>query len=185
MIPAIVHPQGKPGEAFLIDLHATAFVKRPQGVKLPPGMIAGFALKAVRIKHLRAGEMANIEGTSYPAPCQVIATSAWVVNDPMSRGIYPDAAIALLTINHGIENAVAPLGDFKMGKEAPGFNKWHFAIAWAWSAWQTKHRQGDKWTLERRWLEMKNALQYPDSFSSFKVICSRLNLSVTKSRPSL
>ena len=166
MKPVIAHPPDKPEMACLIDLHSTAYTYANgiEGVKLSllPGKVGHLALKAVAIHRLRAGEFANIDGTEYPAPCQAVATSVWQVKDPMHRGIYPDAAVALLTMNHGLKNAISPGKEFHLSKDAPGFNKWHFAIAWTWSAWQAKHRQGDLWTLERRWRELQNLLQYPD-----------------------
>lgn len=177
-----MHPKENPDEAFLIDLHATAYSKKVQNVALPKGKAAQIALKAISIKHLRAGEVFIVEDITYPTPCQVVATSSWTVNLPMSRGIYPDAAEALLAMNHGLENRVAPGEDFKGGQYAPGFNPWQLLIAWGWSLWQAKHLAGDKWPLERRWQAMKN-IGYPDKAGSFRQVCSRMNLSVTKSRP--
>lgn len=147
-------------------------------------MVAPIALKAVAVKHLRAGELATIGTQIYPRPCQAVATSIWVVNNPMTRGIYPDAAVALLEMNHGLNMTVTPRTNFKLAEESPGFKEWHFLIAWCWSLWQAKHRSGDKWSLERRW-EAMTAAGYPDSFGAFRTVCSRLKLSVSKSRPIL
>jgi hypothetical protein len=184
MKPVIVHPQGDPGNACLIDLHASVYTKSVQGINLPPGKVAQASLKAVAIKHLRAGEIATLGGITYPSPCHVVATSVWAINNPMSRGIYPDAAEALLTMNHGLKAAVAPMGDFTMAEDAAGFNQWHFLIAWGWSLWQAKHLADGKWPLERRWREMK-AVGYPGKEGAFRQVCSRLKLSVTDSRPIL
>lgn len=185
MKPALVHPPGKPELACLIDLHATAYAEHVEGATLPPGKLAHVALKAVAIRHLRPGEFANLDGTEYPCPAQVAATSAWTAKSPMHRGIFPDAAAALLAMNHGLGNSIAPGEPFQLANETAGFHRWSFALAWAWSAWQAKHRQGDLWPLKRRWENFRDILDYPDSEGAFRQLCSRLGLSVTKSRPIL
>lgn len=184
MKPMVAHPSGNPGDAFLVDLHATAFTPRIQGSEIKPGKVAQVALVAVAIKHLRAGQLHVIDGRQYPRPCQVVATDEWTTNAPMARGIYPDAARALLSIDHGFKTSVAPGAEFKAGTPAAGFNQWDFLTAWGWSRWQASHLAGDKWTLERRW-EALRAIGFPGTAGAFRQICSRLGLSVTRSRPIL
>ena len=108
MSPAIVYPDGNPGEAVLVDLHSVV-----NGTH--DGKPTQFALKAIMIKHLRAGEILEIDGAIYPKPCQLGAFEKWKVADPMSRGIYPAAAAALLKMPLGYKTAVAPGEDFKGG----------------------------------------------------------------------
>lgn len=184
MRPAIVHPPGNECEAYLIDLHSTVFSPSVQGHDLPPGKLAQIALKAVAIKHLKAGEIATMDGHVYPRPCQLVAMAEFVVRDPLWRGIYPDAARAILGIDHGVETAVSPGGKFKAGINAAGWNQWPFLIAWGWSLWQSKQRAGEDWPLDRRWEEMK-AVGYTGGFAAFRQACSRMKLSVTRSGPNL
>lgn len=186
MKPAIFHPPGKPGEAVLIDLHSVVYTRDVQGHALPPGKAASIALRGVAMKHLRAGEFAPIDGEIYPMPCQVAALTGWQEKQLLWRGIYPDAARALLSMPLGFECRVSPGEDFRMGKDSAGFNKWNFATAWGWSLWQELHRQSGNrdWPLERRWQELK-AIGFTGGFPAFRQICSRLKLSVTESGPNL
>lgn len=179
MNPAIVYPDGNPGEAVLVDLHSIV-----NGTH--DGKPTQFALKAIIIKHLRAGEILETGGAIYPKPCQLGSFAKWRVADPRSRGIYPDASAALLKMPLGYKTSVEPGEDFKAARVAGGFNQWYFLTAWGWSLWQELHRiSGNKdWPLERRWQEMKK-LGFEGEFSTFRQICSRLKLSVTKSGPNM
>jgi hypothetical protein len=183
MKPAIVHPRNNKAEAFLIDLHAI--------VKVEPcaeanGNASQLALKAVALKNLHAGEIKMFGDEIHPRPIQLAGWQKMTKQTPMFRGIFPDAAAALLAMPHGYKTEVAPGGDFTVARPAAGWNQWHFVIAWSWSAWQGPHRlaNGEKWPLERRWEALK-AIGYPDGFSAFRMACSRLGLSVTKSRPNM
>jgi hypothetical protein len=179
MKPAIVHPHGNKAEAFLIDLHAVANVEPCAEAN---GNASQLALKAVALKDLQAGQFKMFGDEIYPRPVQLAAWKEMTIQTPMFRGIFPDAAAALLAMPHGLKMEIAPGGDFTAGKPAAGWNQWHFVIAWSWSDWQSRHRGIEKWPLERRWEALK-VIGYPDSFSAFRVACSRLKLSVTKSQP--
>jgi hypothetical protein len=178
MNPVIVHPQGNPSRAYLIDKHAVVTGTMPNGKQ---GRIC---LCAIDIRHLRAGEMAAIDGHIYPRPCQLAAWEGFTEHGPLWRGIYPDACRALLTLSHGMKTEVTPGRDFVAGRDAAGWNQWHFLTAWGWSLWQQLQREGGEWPLERRWQEL-TAKGYPATFGAFRQVCSRLNLLVTESRPNL
>ena len=178
MNPQIVHPEGNPGESYLIDMHSVVTGTMPNGKR------SQIALHAVAIKHLRAGEIVVIDGCVYPRPCQLAAWDEMTVRDPLWRGIYPDAAAAILSMSHGMKTSVEPGKDFKAAEHTAGWNQWAFLIAWGWSLWQDKHRKGEAWPMERRWREMQ-AVGFTGGFPAFRQICSRLKLSVTKSRPNL
>ncbi|MGJ8642180.1 MAG: hypothetical protein ACSHX9_02130 [Luteolibacter sp.] len=185
MNPKLIHPTGNEANCYLVDFHSVAKSRKYHGrskLKIKEGEVATVFLKAIDIRNLRAGEMNSDEGKIYPRPCQLIATDKWKINSPMWRGIYPDAAEALLDMSHGMDTSVSPGKNFELCKDAAGWNEWHFLTAWGWSLWQAKHRSGDKWPLARRWEAMKGA-GYPDTEGAFRQICSRLKLSVTKSRP--
>jgi hypothetical protein len=179
MKPAIVHPHGNKAEAFLIDLHAVANVEACAEAN---GNASQLALKCVCLKNLHAGEIKMFGDEIYPRPGQLAAWQKMTIQTPMFRGIFPDAAAALLTMPHGWKMEVSPGGNFTAGKPLAGWNQWHFVIAWSWSSWQGRHIGAEKWPLERRWESLK-LIGYPDSFSAFRVACSRLKLSVTKSHP--
>lgn len=180
MYPAIVHPPGQPENAYLVDLHSVANAEGPAGKP------AQLALHAVNIGSLRAGEITIDPDTGHvrPAPCILASWEAFEVKDPLWRGIYPDAAEAMLRMPLGLKTDIAPGKDFKMDRPAKGFDKWKFLTAWAWSLWQAKERAGESWPLERRWQEMK-IIGYAGGFGTFRQLCSRLGLSVTKSGPYL
>lgn len=178
MNPQIVHPEGNPNESWLIDLHSV--VTTPTET----GELGKVALRAIDIINLRAGQFDVIDGRRYPSPCQLFAWERMTSHDPLWRGIFPDAAVALLTMPHGMKTSVEPGKPLALGPTATGLNEWSFRIAWCWSRWQDLYRKsGNKdWQLETRWQSMKE-LGYPDTFAAFRQICSRLKLSVTKSAP--
>jgi hypothetical protein len=178
MNPQIVHHIGKPEQAYLVDLHSVV------GAPAPNDKIGQVALIAIDIAYLHAGQICKIENHTYPKPCQLFAWKEMTVRNPLWRGIYPDAASAILTIPHGMETSVRPGKPLELGREAAGWNVWQFYIAWTWSNWQEMHRRGDKWTLERRWKCMQH-FGYKGGFASFRQICSRMKLSVTKSAPNM
>lgn len=179
MKPVIVHPEGVPEDAYLIDLHSVMLHDHPKAAE--KGMLGQIALKAIAIKHLRAGQLERIDGRIYPCPTQLKAWAAMPTKPPMWRGIFPDAASALLSM---------PLLDFEMNAKrqvklaiaSAHWDEWRFLTAWGWSEWQALHRQGDKWTLERRW-EALRVIGYPHGAAAFRRMCSDLKLSVTKSSP--
>jgi hypothetical protein len=179
MKPVIVHPRGNKAEVFLIDLHAVANVEACAEMN---GNASQLALKAISLKNLQAGEFRMFGDQIFPRPVQLAAWQKMTIQNPLSRGILPDAAAALLAMPHGMKIEVSPGGSFAPCKNAAGWNQWHFVIAWSWSNWQSRHRRGEKWSLERRWESLK-VIGYPDGLSAFKMACSRLKLSVTKSRP--
>lgn len=180
MNPVIVHPKGVPGDAYLIDLDSVIQSTDPRSTA--PGNRCQIALRAIAIRHLRAGSLERIDGRVYPCPTQLRSWEDMPTNSPMSRGIFPDAAEALLSMpllgaeidfmKSHVELATAPAG----------WDQWRFMIAWGWSEWQALHRQGDRWTLKRRWEAMK-AVGYPYKEDAFRGVCADLKLSVTKSVP--
>jgi len=178
--PIIVHPDGNPDQSFLVDRASVVGVAN-NGYN---NKLSAVALHAIDIVNLRAGQFAGIDGYTYPRRCQLVAYGEMTVRDPLWRGIFPDAAAALLTMPLGFKTEVSPGRVLKYCRHAAGFKKWPFFIAWGWSYWQDLLRKGEDWPLERRWRAMI-ILGYPDSFAAFRQICSRLKLSVTKSGPNL
>jgi hypothetical protein len=177
MNPAIVHPKGKPACSFLIDLQCTMHANE-KGAKRSSHL----ALRAIDIRHLRAGEVEMIDGKIYPRPCQLVAAHEFEMKDPMWRGIFPDAAAALLSVPMlGIDLDI-PRNSLNLAVPSSGWDQWPFLAAWGWSEWQTQHRQGERWTFRRRW-EALRMLGYPHSEGAFRKMCAGLKLSVTGSAP--
>ncbi len=175
MRPAIVHLKDQSENAFLVDLHSTV------RYSLGKGKSGELALRAIAIKHLRAGEIILMDDGEmlFPRPTQhESGDGKYIVQPPMFRGFHDDAAIALLSMPLGYKTAAAPGEDFLV-TGAKGFNPWNFLIAWTWSRWQTNAIHGEKWTLERRWQDIKR-VGFPGSEDSFRKICSRLKLFVTE-----
>lgn len=180
MNPVIVYPQGSPARAYLIDKAAVVMGT------MPNGKLGQICLNAIDIRHLQAGQFSNIEGRQFPTFCQYAAYGAHTELDPLARGIWPDAAKAILSLENGLRTSpLWPRKDCELGRPAePEPDPWPLAIAWAWSAWQNQHRRGEKWPMKRRFDEIK-IHGYPASFGAFRQVCSRLNLLVTESRPHL
>jgi hypothetical protein len=174
----IVHPEGNESQAYLIDAHSVVLAP------FKKGKLSQVAMKAIDIRGLRAGEIQEIDGKIYPRPCQLVAQSEFTVRDILWRGIYPDAAAALLSQPHGMKTEVSPGKALKLASPAAGYDQWKFLIAWGWSLWQQKQRAGEDWPMERRWEEMRN-IGYPGELKAFRQLCRRLKLYATKSAPNM
>jgi hypothetical protein len=180
MKPVIVHPQNVPERACLIDLDSVISSTDPRSTA--KGKRCHIALRAIDIRHLRAGSLEEIDGRIFPCPTQHVAWERMVVNNPMSRGIFPDAADALLSMPLLRPDLDIVKSHAKLGNAPVGWDQWRFLVAWGWSEWQTLHIHGEKWTLERRW-EALRLVGYPHTQAAFRKMCAELGLSVTKSRP--
>jgi hypothetical protein len=176
MNPIIVHPERNESQAYLIDTHSVVLAP------FKKGKLSNVALKAIDMRGLRAGEIQEIDGEIYPRPCQLVTHAEFTVRNILWRGIYPDAAAALLSQPHGMKTAITPGKALKLASPAAGWDQWKFLISWGWSLWQQKQRDGEDWPMERRWQEMKN-VGYPGGLKAFSQLCLRLKLYATKSAP--
>ena len=190
MKPAIVHPEGNPSQAYLVDLHSVVHGDKGEHHRA--------YLRAVEIRHLRAGELLAIDGEIFPKPCQLEQLEKMVLLEPGARGIHPDAAAALLSMPLGHKVAIILGKPVELGAPKPqGWDQWKFIIAWCWSLWQDDRARGPRdaggWSAwdnpkaekhdshELRWQVMKS-MGYPHDCGAFRQTCKRLNLFVTESK---
>jgi hypothetical protein len=175
MNPKIVFPEGYKDKAYLVDLNSV--IRQPTS----DGKIQHVPLLAIYIGHLKAGEIEKIDDYYHPKICVPYLDSLENNRSPLFRGIYPDAAKAMLSISSPIKTSIIQAKKLEIDGTSKN-NEWHLFIAWCWSRWQEKHRGGDRWTLERRWEDMRSR-GYKGEFACFRQLCSRMKLSVTKSGP--
>lgn len=175
MNPKIVFPEGHKDKAYLIDLNSVI------RSSISDGKIQYVPLLAIYIAHLKAGEIEKIDNYYHPIMCVPILDSLENIRSPLFRGIYPDAAKAMLSISPGIKTSVIQARTLKIDGTSKS-NEWPLFVAWCWSSWQAKHRGGDRWTLERRWEDIRSR-GYKGEFACFRQLCSRMKLSVTESSP--
>ena len=186
MKPLIVTTQN-PRSSFLVDADSMVYVTRNNSKgeewKCP------YFMQAIQILDLRAGEVAICGGDTYPRPAQLTGPAKeWVIEyfPPESRGIHSHAAGILLSMPL-IDGKLSPMprNGIKVGKPAlsKGFNDWKFLTAWCWSKWEDdRHVNKEAWSLQGRWLAMKNQLGYPHKESAFRKMCASMKLFVTDSR---
>jgi hypothetical protein len=190
MRPAIVHPEGNTSQAYLVDLHAVV-----HGDKAKHHCAY---LRAIEIRHLRAGELLAIDGEIFPKPCQLEQYQQMARIEPQARGIHADAAAALLSMPLGHKMEITLGKPVELGAPKPqGWDQWKFIIAWCWSLWQDERARGPRdangWSvwgdtkaakhdsLELRWQVMKR-MGYPNDLPAFRQACARMNLFVTESK---
>lgn len=175
----IIHPKGTPDNAFLIDRGSIVHSEYE-------GKPTRCTLAAVYIGSSKPGGIKLKDRTSFkidsPDPRTLHFWGNWERKPVQWRGIYPDAADALLRISRN-SLVVNSDGTGTLGKMA-NWDAWGFLAAWTWSAWQEAELQkrGNA-PLSLRWKDMKR-MGYPYGESAFRRLCSeRLKLLVTKSNP--
>jgi hypothetical protein len=192
--PVILEAIGNPAAAWLVDFHSVTW-----GANGPGNKPCRVFLKAIEIRHLRAGQIEAVDGVMrFPWPCQLIQSKEMKQCDPGTRGIHPDAAAALLSMPLGHQTTITLGKTLVVGKGKPqGWDQWKFIIAWCWSLWQDERARGPRdangWSvwdetkpgkhdsLELRWQVMKR-MGYPLDCAAFRQACKRMNLFVTESK---
>lgn len=127
-----------------------------------------------------------MDGLALPKPCVYVPFKDYQENDPMSRGIPPSAARALLALAASRMNITSQraLGRWKFD-DSPAIegtaHSWQdskFITAWLWGKWQDDGRRaGKKVSCKDRWEEIRS-FGYDKDFSGFRSMVSRLKLSV-------
>lgn len=197
MRPAIVYRDDTPGEAFLVDTHSVFLARHPEDqTKLCP-----YAATAVTIWDLKAGQgkaklqvdvrtndpsdfVIRNSKIEFPMPCSYLALMEHKMVSPLARGIYLDAAVALLKLAQLKRPfSIQSGGSLKIGAPAKGWNRWCFIAAWHWSFWQTEHNDSrlPNWTMTSRWKNLAN-LGYPHEEPAFRKMCSNMGLLLRKSK---
>lgn len=194
MNPILVAQKREPDLFWLVDLESIFSLKAGIGQ-------TRIAYGAVFISDLSAGDLYETPDGKWQMPrCGTLKDigQEWLTPSlrpnqkvpdyyrPAHRGIFPDAAEALLNLAALAAPVEVKAKAAKLTRPAAGWSEWKFFAAWRWSAWQKDHLQsgGTEWQLEDRWRDMK-AYGYPGDFRAFKTMLSRLRLLVTESRQSL
>ena len=187
MTPRIIHPKGWPENAFLVDADNLVYAPRfdSKGIKWKAGVFR----QAIQIRDLCAGEIVTNKGHTFPRPCQIIGPAMeWVLEEfpPYVRKIHDHPAKVLLSMPlMQMSLSPKPRNRGKLGNPtvAKGYNDWKFLTAWCWSKWEEERSMNSKaWSIDGRWLAMKNQLGYPYTRGTFGKMCAAMELFVTDSR---
>lgn len=187
MTPRIIHTKGRPFDAFLVDADNMVNVTRldPKGVEWRVPLFR----QAIQIRDLSAGEIAVNKGHTFPRPVQLQGPAGkWVLEEfpPYYRKIHDHAANVLLSLPLlDMSLSPKPRNRGKLGKltVAKNYNDWKLLTAWSWSKWEEERLLDPKaWSIEARWLAMKNQVMYPHGKSAFGKMCASMELFVTESR---
>jgi hypothetical protein len=191
MNPIIVYPKGNPSEAHLIDADSVIIGKDRMG----------HCLAAVSLWDFKEGQVVILDdgaGLAFPKPCHLreYKKSAWAMGairpgkqrpepfTPAHRGIFPDAAAAMLRLAAAAMPSEIRRGKVTVFGEADeDWCPWKFLAAWRWSLWQDTYLSSGKkkGAIRDRHKDMVE-MGYPGTEGAFKMMLIRMGLRLHRSR---
>lgn len=189
MSPRIIYERGKPETAFLVDADNVIFTKRVDAKGVEWSVM--YFRQGIQILDLCAGvvKVSTNSPHTFPRPAQLLGRAGqcvWEEFPPYHRKIHDAAAEAILSLPLGEATIKsAPQNRVKVGKPvlAKGYSDWKLLTAWCWSKWEEERMLDSKaWSLNARWMAMKEQLGYPHKVGTFRKMCASMNLFVTESR---